>query len=86
MKFSTSQHQLYFSIFIFIIFIDWQNVTPFDFYEEGITGVSYKLIKNCPWVTWIALNAAFHFCWVGMLLLCQLYQVSCMRDERIVHG
>lgn len=53
----------------------WKNVTPFDFYEEGITGVTYKLIKNSPWVTWIAMNAAFHFCWVGMLLVCQLYQI-----------
>ncbi|XP_052064868.1 palmitoyltransferase ZDHHC17-like [Mytilus californianus] len=55
--------------------IYWNNVVPFDFYEEGITGVSYKLVKNSPWVTWIAMNAAFHFCWVGILLVCQLYQV-----------
>ena len=55
--------------------IYWNNVVPFDFYEEGITGVSYKLIKNCPWVTWIAINAAFHICWVGVLLVCQLYQI-----------
>jgi hypothetical protein len=53
---------------------------PFDFYEEGITGVSYKLIKNSPWVTWIAINAAFHICWVGVLLVCQLYQVKYLAE------
>ena len=30
----------------------------------------------CPWVFWITSHAIIHFFWVGILLACQLYQVT----------
>ncbi|KAJ8307797.1 hypothetical protein KUTeg_014653 [Tegillarca granosa] len=54
----------------------WEHNCPFDIYEDGITGVVYKVLKSSPWVFWISLNAMIHSVWVGILLLCQLYQVS----------
>lgn len=48
---------------------------PLSFYDDGITGCIWKLIKPSPWVFWIAFNSLVHSIWVGMLLLCQLYQI-----------
>uniref|UniRef100_A0A671KA29 Palmitoyltransferase n=1 Tax=Sinocyclocheilus anshuiensis TaxID=1608454 RepID=A0A671KA29_9TELE len=33
-------------------------------------------IANCsPWMFWMFLNSVFHFMWVAVLIMCQLYQV-----------
>ncbi|KAJ8299433.1 hypothetical protein KUTeg_023493, partial [Tegillarca granosa] len=64
----------YFVGYLFFLF-DWEHNCPFDIYEDGITGVVYKVLKSSPWVFWISLNAMIHSVWVGILLLCQLYQI-----------
>lgn len=46
-----------------------------SFYDDGITGMVYKIVKTSPWVAWIGLNSFLHVIWVGALLLCQLYQI-----------
>ncbi|BFZ04808.1 hypothetical protein BsWGS_07847 [Bradybaena similaris] len=53
----------------------WQVECPFDFYEDGITGIVYKTWQRSPWVAWIALNALLHLVWVVSLFSCQLYQI-----------
>ena len=53
----------------------WQSNCPLSFYEDGITGVIYKIFKTSPWVGWIGLNAMGHIVWVSILFICQLYQV-----------
>ncbi|XP_060566035.1 palmitoyltransferase ZDHHC17-like [Ruditapes philippinarum] len=54
----------------------WQaNCAPMSFYDDGFTGILWKVIKPSPWVFWIGLNSFLHFLWVGALLLSQLYQI-----------
>ncbi|KAK7479774.1 hypothetical protein BaRGS_00028954, partial [Batillaria attramentaria] len=54
----------------------WRTECPFDIYEDGITGIIYKIFKTSPWIGWIALNAVVHMVWVSALLACQLYQIA----------
>ncbi|XP_005106609.1 palmitoyltransferase ZDHHC17 [Aplysia californica] len=54
----------------------WSVNCPIAFYEDGITGVLYKLFKASPWIAWIGLNALFHIVWVSSLFVCQMYQIS----------
>ncbi|XP_032077073.1 palmitoyltransferase ZDHHC17 [Thamnophis elegans] len=36
-------------------------------------------IATCsPWMFWMFLNSVFHFMWVAVLLMCQMYQISCL--------
>ncbi|XP_070200273.1 palmitoyltransferase ZDHHC17-like isoform X2 [Littorina saxatilis] len=56
----------------------WQHNCPFDIYEDGITGIIYKIFKTSPWVGWIALNSFAHMFWVSALFFCQLYQIVWM--------
>ncbi|KAK3583275.1 hypothetical protein CHS0354_011162 [Potamilus streckersoni] len=70
-------------------FTFWSERTSWAFYEDGITGILYKIIVTSPWVAWIALNAAVHFVWVFLLLFCQLYQISwtgMTTNERLNHA
>lgn len=55
---------------------DWRANCPFDIYEDGITGILYKVLKTSPWVFWVGANAMVHIVWVTVLLSCQLYQVN----------
>jgi len=56
-------------------------------------GDLFGTVKNgciCnPWVAFAGANAAFHFCWVFMLAICQTYQISCLAmttNERMNAG
>ncbi|XP_071100123.1 palmitoyltransferase ZDHHC17-like isoform X2 [Haliotis cracherodii] len=71
------------------IFLYWRNECPFDIYEDGITGVVYKIFKKSPWVGWIAINAFGHIFWVTCLFVCQLYQIMWLgmtSNERLNQG
>jgi hypothetical protein len=61
---------------------DWHHNCPLDIYEDGITGVLYKIFTTSPWVGWIGLNAVFHMFWVTGLFCCQIYQVSLVSVAR----
>ncbi|XP_052261110.1 palmitoyltransferase ZDHHC17-like isoform X1 [Dreissena polymorpha] len=54
------------------------NCEAVHFYEDGITGSLWKIVKPSPWVFWISLNCMLHCLWVGALLGSQLYQVMCL--------
>lgn len=59
-----------------VFLTDWRANCPFDIYEDGITGILYKVLKTSPWVFWVGANAMVHIVWVTVLLSCQLYQVN----------
>lgn len=70
-------------------FAYWRANCPFDIYEDGITGILYKVLKTSPWVFWVGANAMVHIVWVTVLLSCQLYQVVWLgmtTNERMNHG
>ncbi|XP_062593400.1 palmitoyltransferase ZDHHC17-like, partial [Saccostrea cucullata] len=67
----------------------WRVNCPFDIYEDGITGILYKVLRTSPWVFWVGTNAMIHIVWVTVLLSCQLYQVVWLgmtTNERMNHG
>ncbi|XP_064599843.1 palmitoyltransferase ZDHHC17-like isoform X2 [Liolophura sinensis] len=67
-------------------FTYWDANCPWSFYEEGITGVLWKICSHSPWVGWMGLNGLIHLGWVAALLCCQLYQViflSMTTNERL---
>ncbi|XP_041366401.1 palmitoyltransferase ZDHHC17-like [Gigantopelta aegis] len=68
----------------------WKNrCPPMSFYDDGITGVSYKILHTSPWVAWMALNALGHLTWVTAMLACQLYQIMWLAmtsNERLNQG
>jgi len=45
--------------------------------ESGYFMIVVHAAMCAPWVAWIGGNAVVHFFWVGTLLGCQIYQVSC---------
>ncbi|WAR03499.1 ZDH17-like protein [Mya arenaria] len=70
--------------------VDWSvNCEKVHFYDDGITGSVWKVVKPSPWVFWIGLNSFLHFLWVGALLLSQLYQIMWLgmtTNERLNHA
>ncbi|XP_052801934.1 palmitoyltransferase ZDHHC17-like [Mya arenaria] len=65
------------------------NCEKVHFYDDGITGSVWKVVKPSPWVFWIGLNSFLHFLWVGALLLSQLYQIMWLgmtTNERLNHA
>ncbi|ESO09131.1 hypothetical protein HELRODRAFT_169073 [Helobdella robusta] len=59
------------------------------YWDTKVNGLMWTLYNSCfcaPWVAWVAVNALLHFLWVGILLVCQLYQVvvlAATTNERI---
>ncbi|XP_057672728.1 palmitoyltransferase Hip14 [Diorhabda carinulata] len=68
----------------------WQNTTSCKFASTDSFWKSIILIGQCnTWVAWVAVNALFHSIWVFMLLVCQIYQISCLgmtTNERMNRG
>ncbi|RUS80345.1 hypothetical protein EGW08_011884 [Elysia chlorotica] len=67
----------------------WGAECEIDFYEDGLTGSIYKMLKVSPWVFWINLNTGFHLIWVSSLFVCQMYQISWLAmttNERMNQG
>lgn len=46
--------------------------------NESYATVAMAIARCDPWVAFIAANALLHFAWVSMLLVCQIYQISCL--------
>lgn len=57
--------------------VDWQaNCLAGVTSEDGFFTKMTTVMTCHPWIFWIGgVNAFIHFCWVGTLLMCQLYQV-----------
>lgn len=68
----------------------WQNTSSCKVATSDSYWKSIILIGQCnTWVAWVAVNALFHSIWVFMLLVCQIYQISCLgmtTNERMNRG
>ncbi|XP_070568248.1 palmitoyltransferase ZDHHC17-like isoform X1 [Ptychodera flava] len=53
----------------------WDGICPTDFEKDGFWLFIWSLMKCSPWVFWTFCNAVVHVIWVGLLWLCQMYQV-----------
>ena len=58
-----------------MLLVDYREECPLNLDEDGVFVTVGRLMHCNAWVFWIAINAVFHFFWVGSLLGYQLYQV-----------
>ncbi|KAI8512941.1 Palmitoyltransferase zdhhc17 [Branchiostoma belcheri] len=54
---------------------NWSQHCGLGFSQLGFWAYVGAAGHCSPWVMWIFLNALLHFTWVGILLVCQVYQV-----------
>ncbi|XP_071954906.1 palmitoyltransferase ZDHHC17-like [Antedon mediterranea] len=54
----------------------WNNECQTNFEKDGLWIFAGQLMSCSPWVFWISLNSLVHIMWVGLLLVCQLFQIS----------
>lgn len=62
------------------------NINPVD---DPVVDVILAIGRCEPWVAWVTANACLHLAWVFMLLICQIYQISCLAmtaNERMNRG
>ncbi|KAJ3659688.1 hypothetical protein Zmor_011363 [Zophobas morio] len=68
----------------------WQNQSTCNVTtSEGYWKFVMSIGQCDTWVAWVAANTLFHCVWVFMLLICQLYQISCLgmtTNERMNRG
>ncbi|XP_015416816.1 PREDICTED: palmitoyltransferase ZDHHC17 isoform X2 [Myotis davidii] len=46
--------------------------------KDGFWTYITQIATCSPWMFWMFLNSIFHFMWVAVLLMCQMYQISCL--------
>ncbi|KAB0361737.1 hypothetical protein FD755_010032, partial [Muntiacus reevesi] len=46
--------------------------------KDGFWTYITQIAACSPWMFWMFLNSVFHFMWVAVLLMCQMYQISCL--------
>ncbi|CAM5084686.1 unnamed protein product [Natator depressus] len=46
--------------------------------KDGLWTYITQIATCSPWMFWMFLNSVFHFMWVAVLLMCQMYQISCL--------
>ncbi|XP_049639343.1 palmitoyltransferase ZDHHC17 isoform X2 [Suncus etruscus] len=46
--------------------------------QDGFWTYITQIATCSPWMFWMFLNSIFHFMWVAVLLMCQMYQISCL--------
>ncbi|XP_068525232.1 palmitoyltransferase ZDHHC17 isoform X2 [Anas acuta] len=46
--------------------------------KDGFWTYITQIATCSPWMFWMFLNSVFHFMWVAVLLMCQMYQISCL--------
>lgn len=63
--------------FLYGCTIFWKVGCHIRFTEEGPTSLG-RIFTCEPWVAWVASNAVLHVTWVTTLLICQVYQISCL--------
>lgn len=70
-------------LFFLFIMINFCLYGAYQYFQHQCTYVGQPFFFQmamrvwcAPWVAWITTHALMHFFWVGVLLLCQLYQIS----------
>ncbi|XP_006817985.1 palmitoyltransferase ZDHHC17-like [Saccoglossus kowalevskii] len=56
----------------------WNGECETNFEEDGIFAWLFQVMKCSPWVFWTSVNALVHVVWVGLLFICQMYQISAL--------
>uniref|UniRef100_T1IZZ0 Palmitoyltransferase n=1 Tax=Strigamia maritima TaxID=126957 RepID=T1IZZ0_STRMM len=56
----------------------WHQSCHVDFGKRGFWSTLSVILTCNAWVAWMAVHAALHVAWVSILLICQMYQISCL--------
>lgn len=54
---------------------DWRVHCATTYAKDGFWLYLTQIASCSPWIFWMFLNSIFHFMWVAVLIMCQLYQV-----------
>lgn len=54
---------------------DWRIHCSTSYAKDGFWLYLTQIASCSPWMFWMFLNSIFHFMWVAVLIMCQLYQV-----------
>lgn len=55
---------------------DWRINCTTSYAKDGFWLYVTQIASCSPWMLWMFLNSVFHFMWVAVLIMCQLYQVG----------
>ncbi|KAL4659567.1 palmitoyltransferase ZDHHC17-like [Arapaima gigas] len=56
----------------------WRIHCATSYTKDGFWTYVTQIASCSPWVFWMFLNSVFHFMWVAVLIMCQMYQIACL--------
>lgn len=62
-------------VFDTVFSLDWGFHCETSYAKDGFWTYITQIATCSPWMFWMFLNSVFHFMWVAVLLMCQMYQV-----------
>lgn len=62
-------------LLLFLLRPDWRIHCATSYAKDGFWLYLTQIASCSPWMFWMFLNSVFHFMWVAVLIMCQLYQV-----------
>jgi len=66
---------LLYGVCCFLFSLDWGFHCETSYAKDGFWTYITQIATCSPWMFWMFLNSVFHFMWVAVLLMCQMYQV-----------
>ncbi|KAJ8249650.1 hypothetical protein COCON_G00228660 [Conger conger] len=56
----------------------WRIHCATSYHRDGFWAYITQIATCSPWMFWMFLNSIFHFMWVAVLIMCQMYQIACL--------
>uniref|UniRef100_A0A3P9IH27 Palmitoyltransferase n=1 Tax=Oryzias latipes TaxID=8090 RepID=A0A3P9IH27_ORYLA len=56
----------------------WRVHCATTYAKDGFWLYLTQIASCSPWIFWMFLNSIFHFMWVAVLIMCQLYQIAAL--------
>ncbi|KAJ8381409.1 hypothetical protein SKAU_G00021870 [Synaphobranchus kaupii] len=56
----------------------WRIHCATTYAKNGFWTYVTEIATCSPWMFWMFLNSVFHFMWVVVLIMCQIYQIACL--------
>uniref|UniRef100_A0A8C6KKZ4 protein S-acyltransferase n=1 Tax=Nothobranchius furzeri TaxID=105023 RepID=A0A8C6KKZ4_NOTFU len=57
---------------------DWRIHCATSYTKDGFWLYLTQIASCSPWIFWMFINSVFHFMWVAVLIMCQLYQIAAL--------
>ncbi|MEQ2262291.1 Palmitoyltransferase zdhhc17 [Xenotaenia resolanae] len=58
--------------------VDWRIHCATSYAKDGFWLYLTQIASCSPWIFWMFINSVFHFMWVAVLIMCQLYQIAAL--------